>query len=916
MKKPLLIKSLLLLCALMVGNVAWATDVTYTLTINGSDFNTTSYAANNNEKTSNAICTTDNTKTYEVKWTSNQVMKSGNNMQWQKNTGYIYNSTNLGTISSVTVNSSAGSFTTYYGTSAQPSSGTTVGNGYFKTSVGNATGTTSSVVVVFTISEGAIDNSTATTVTIDAAGITNTNKFVSTEAGTFAATVKAGNTPIDGASVTWSSGTETVATIDALGAVTLVGAGTTTITASYAGNETYKPSSSTYNLTVINENPNYVTIWSEDFSNYNNNSETYSYIFADGTGSSSGSTSVKTESIAGGESPELMVGKKGSGTGDTGGSFTATIPLQTSTYCYSGDLTLKYKTNAYPLNVKTTTTGLTVDGETSSGAGIDFSTSGEHTITFNGITTSTASITIVFTATDTKNVRLDDIVLKGEKVALTKVATPAITPASGAVVSGAEVTITCDTENASIYYTTDGTVPTSTSTAYNPANKPTITAATTIKAIAVKDGLTDSEVASASYTIAAPCATPTFSVEEGEVEKGTTVTISTTTDDATIYYTIDGSTPTTSSSAYSSPIAINSNMTIKAIAIKDGMANSEMASATYTLINYTTLPFNWAGGTSSELAALTGVTTNGLGSDYAAGNAPYRVKMDGVGDYIQIKTNAQPIKVLIGIKMLGGATTSKIKVQESADGSVFNDVEELTISGSQNDVLNLKTSNSFATTTRYVKIIKSVHANGGNIGVGPIYIFSKNEVPLTITTAKYATFVTDQKVNFAGTGITAYTAKVNGNSVTLTSIEKVPSNTPVVVYKDVAATTTFAVPVTTADIAAVSENDLCVSDGTNAVGDNVYVLGNTNGIGFYKWTSNNSLSAGKVYLNVPAMNAPAESRDYLTFAFEDQATGVGASLMNSEKCKVNSAVFDLQGRRVVNPTKGLYIVNGKKVIVK
>ena len=86
-----------MLFTLGIGNV-WGTDVTYTLTISGSDFNTTSYAANNNEKTSNAVCTTDNTKTYEVKWTSYQVMKNGDNMQWQKSKGYIYNSTNLGTI--------------------------------------------------------------------------------------------------------------------------------------------------------------------------------------------------------------------------------------------------------------------------------------------------------------------------------------------------------------------------------------------------------------------------------------------------------------------------------------------------------------------------------------------------------------------------------------------------------------------------------------------------------------------------------------------------------------------------------------------------------------------------------------------------------------------------------------------------
>ena len=142
----------MLMAVLSIGQV-WGADVTYKLTIDASDFNTTSYAANNNEKTSNAVCTTDNTKTYEVKWTSNQVMKSGNNMQWQKSKGYIYNSTNLGTITNVTVTSSAGTFTTYYGTSEQPSSGTTVGNGYFQTEVGSATGTTSKIEVTFTISE-------------------------------------------------------------------------------------------------------------------------------------------------------------------------------------------------------------------------------------------------------------------------------------------------------------------------------------------------------------------------------------------------------------------------------------------------------------------------------------------------------------------------------------------------------------------------------------------------------------------------------------------------------------------------------------------------------------------------------------------------------------------------------------------
>ena len=123
----------------------------YTLTIDVSKFNTTSYAANNNSKQSNAVSSDEST--FEVSWISNQVMKGNGDhsteMQWQKNNGYIYNTTDLGTIKSVTVNSTAGSFTTYYGSSSQPSSGTTVGGGFFQVKVGGATGYTSSIIVVF-----------------------------------------------------------------------------------------------------------------------------------------------------------------------------------------------------------------------------------------------------------------------------------------------------------------------------------------------------------------------------------------------------------------------------------------------------------------------------------------------------------------------------------------------------------------------------------------------------------------------------------------------------------------------------------------------------------------------------------------------------------------------------------------------
>ena len=124
-----------------------ASTKTYTLTIQTSDFTTASYADNNGEHTTNAVA--GDSTTLAVTWYSNQVMQQSSAMQWQKNNGYIYNTTDLGTIQSVTISSTQGTFTTYYGTSSHPTSGTTVGNGYFTVQVGNATGKTTQVVIVF-----------------------------------------------------------------------------------------------------------------------------------------------------------------------------------------------------------------------------------------------------------------------------------------------------------------------------------------------------------------------------------------------------------------------------------------------------------------------------------------------------------------------------------------------------------------------------------------------------------------------------------------------------------------------------------------------------------------------------------------------------------------------------------------------
>jgi hypothetical protein len=89
---------------------------------------------------------------------------------------------------------------------------------------------------------------------------------------------------------------------------------------------------------------------------------------------------------------------------------------------------------------------------------------------------------------------------------------------------------------------------------------------------------------SATFALSATEA-PTFSPAAGTVDKGSTVTISAA-EGATIYYTTDGTEPTTSSKVYRDGITINTATTIKAIAVKEGYSNSAVSSAAYGVTTY------------------------------------------------------------------------------------------------------------------------------------------------------------------------------------------------------------------------------------------------------------------------------------------------------------------------------------------
>ena len=165
---------------------------------------------------------------------------------------------------------------------------------------------------------------------------------------------------------------------------------------------------------------------------------------------------------------------------------------------------------------------------------------------------------------------------------LGQTATPTASPNAGAVASGSQVTLACETEGAQIYYTLDGSTPSEESTLYENAIE--ITEAVTIKAKAYAEGHTASDVLTAAYTIqSTQTATPTASPAAGEVASGTTVALSCETENARIYYTTDGSNPTQSATLYENAITVTEAVTIKAKAYAEGHTASDVLTAAYTI---------------------------------------------------------------------------------------------------------------------------------------------------------------------------------------------------------------------------------------------------------------------------------------------------------------------------------------------
>ncbi|MBV9886405.1 MAG: chitobiase/beta-hexosaminidase C-terminal domain-containing protein, partial [Acidobacteria bacterium] len=178
---------------------------------------------------------------------------------------------------------------------------------------------------------------------------------------------------------------------------------------------------------------------------------------------------------------------------------------------------------------------------------------------------------------------------------------PIFSPAAGTYTGTQSVTLTDATPGSTILYTTNGSTPATTAGGntfqFSAANPISVAATTTINALATASGFTASAVSSATYTInalqAAP--TPTISPATGTYTSAQTVTI--TDPGTTIYYTIDGSAPTTGSTKYTAAFVVNATTTVRAIGVEAGFSNSAIAQSVITISSGTTgAAINFAAG--------------------------------------------------------------------------------------------------------------------------------------------------------------------------------------------------------------------------------------------------------------------------------------------------------------------------------
>ena len=736
-----------------------------------------------------------------------------------------------------------------------------------------------------------LSSGTATTTTINASGITNTDVYTGTAAGSLSATVSAGGNPISGATVTWSSSDTGVATIDANGAVTLVAAGTVTFTASYAGvSGTYQPSSATYKMTVTNSDPNVPGTL--------NNPYTVAQAI-DATPSSGTSENVYIKGIVSKFQNTSIVGD--------GSNYR---------YYISDDGTTTNQLLVYK--------GKGLDNVAFSNA--DDLLVGDEVVIYGGLTT----------YNNIKEIAENNYIVSLNRKELVSIA-----------LSGDYTTTFVEGSE----FSHEGVVVTAT---YNDQTTENVTTKATFSVpdmtqIGEQTITVTYKEKTASYTITItekPSHTVTFSINGTEttpvdVKEGAAIDFPEVT--APEGYTFLGWTT--------------------------AEISGEQASAPTDLLNEATMGtddityyavFAIASGTPATLTKMESTDTFADGDNivivaYDEGAEKYYAlyqetqNTSWVGKY-EFDNNANTIAADDKNWLTVTASDNNWKLGDLTNGYLYS-------TGSNNLILDTENSSAFSLgysegngfTLKYGKRWLSLRNDAGTnkfrlggdgsapIGVAyfDIYKFVSGSfaysnycttiatsVPVTVSQYKWATFSSDKALDFTNSAVKAYivTGFVEGTAtITKEQVYVVPANTGLLLNAEEG---TYGIPVATEEADDVSENKLnavlggnqtVVSEGTGS--DVNYVLSVKSGKVVFAWIGETTatVKAGQAYLTLENGPKPdSGNAPWLSIEGDDETTGI----QSIERTMNDNQYYTLDGRRVAEPTKGLYIVNGKKVVIK
>ena len=341
-------------------------------------------------------------------------------------------------------------------------------------------------------------------------------------------------------------------------------------------------------------------------------------------------------------------------------------------------------------------------------------------------------------------------------------ATPTFNPVAGTYTTSTSVTISTTTGGASIRYTTNGTAPSSTvGTVYS--SPVSITASCTLQAIAYETGYTNSAVASGNYTI--QCATPTYSPVAGTYGAAQTVSISTSTGGASIRYTTNGTTPSsTVGTLYSSAVSITANSTLQAIAYATGLANSAVASGNY-YIQCAAPAFSPGGGafdstqtvsiSTSTSGASIMYTTNGTTPTSTIGtvySSPVAISVTATLQAIAFETGMTNSPVSSAVYTINALPTTGMLLWLNADA-----ITGISNGGAVNTWTDSSGNGNNAVFTQV-----------GGVGVAPLYETNVyNGMPV---------------VRFGGNSLLQVSSLTMG-AYTIAAVFKVASNSPMIVYE-------------------------------------------------------------------------------------------------------------------------------------